>query len=119
MKKKNISNMNALYRLTVAVLVITLAACGSSTKEEKGTLNDKKLALQKLKDQQDKLASDIKALEEDIAKLDSNAVTAKLVTVTPLTTQHFEHFIDLQGKVTTENIYHVTPRMGPSQIKEI
>ena len=119
MKKKNISNMNALYKLSVAVLVITLAACGSSTKEEKGTLNDKKVALQKLKDQQDKLTSDIKALEEEISKLDSNAVTAKLVSVTPLVTQKFEHFIDLQGKITTENIYHVTPRMGPSQIKEI
>ena len=89
--------MNALYRLIAAALVITLAACGSSAKEEKGSLNDKKVQLEKLKTDQSKLTAEIKKLEEEIAKLDTNAaVVAKLVTVMPLSTQKFEHFIDLQ-----------------------
>ena len=112
--------MNALYRLFAAVLVITLAACGSSAKEEKGGLNDKKVQLQKLKSQQDDLTAEIKKLEDEIAKLDTNAaVISKLVTVTPLATQKFEHYIELQANITTENIYHVSPRMGPSQVKSL
>jgi membrane fusion protein, multidrug efflux system len=120
MKKQNISNMNALYRLMAAVLVIILAACGSSTKEEKGTLNDKKVQLQKLKSEQEKITADIIKLEEEIGKLDTSAtVIEKLVSVTPLTTQKFEHYIDLQGRIVTENIYHVAPRSQPTQIKNI
>src|SRR5687768_5528489 len=120
MKKQNISNMNALYRLTAALLVITLAACGAGTKKEKGTLNDKKVQLKELKTQQEKITADIAKLEAEIATLDTNAVViTKLVSVTTLVPQKFEHFIDLQANITTENIYHVSPRMGPAQIKEI
>lgn len=120
MKKQNIYNMNALYRLVAVLLVVTLAACSAGTKDKKGDLNDKKVQLQQLKDQQTQIAAQINKLEEEIAKLDSNAnVVAKLVSVMPLTEQKFEHYIDLQGTITTDNIYHVTPRMGPAQIKAI
>lgn len=112
--------MNALYRLVAVLLVVTLAACSAGTKDKKGDLNDKKVQLQQLKDQQTQIAAQINKLEEEIAKLDSNAnVVAKLVSVMPLTEQKFEHYIDLQGTITTDNIYHVTPRMGPAQIKAI
>jgi RND family efflux transporter MFP subunit len=120
MKIQNISNMSTVYRLAVMVLIVALASCGAGTKEKKGDLTDKKVKLQELKTQQEKLAGDIKALEEQIAKEDPNAaVAAKLVTVTALGSQNFEHYIDLQGKVTTDNIYVVTPRGGPGQIKGV
>lgn len=112
--------MNTVYRLAVVVLVAALAACGSGAKEKKGELTDKKVKLQELKAQQEKLGADILKLEEEIAKEDPNAaVTAKLVSVTSLAPQDFEHYIDLQGRITTENIYVVTPRGGPAQVKAI
>lgn len=124
MKIQNISDMKSLSRLAVLMLIVALAACGgTASKEKKGDLTDKKVQLQELKTQQDKISADIRKLEEEIATLDPDAaVIAKLVSVTPLTTQNFEHFIDLQGKITTDNIYNVSSRVGPmasSQIKAI
>ncbi|MGB8193785.1 MAG: efflux RND transporter periplasmic adaptor subunit [Chitinophagaceae bacterium] len=121
MKRQNISNMNTVYRLAVMVLVVALASCGAGSKEKKGDLNDKKVQLQEMKNQQDKLAGDIKKLEEEIVKIDPDAapVTARLVSITPLAPQDFEHFIDLQGRISTDNIYAVTPRGGPAQVKAI
>lgn len=102
------------------VLMIALASCGAGTKEKKGDLNDKKVKLQELKTQQEKLTGEIKTLEEQIAKEDpESAVIAKLVNVTPVTPRNFEHYIDLQGRIATENIYVVTPRGGPGQIKNV
>ena len=122
MKKQTISRMNTLYRLAAVLLVVSLAACGGA-KDEKGSLNDKKVQLQKLKTEQEKIAGDIQKLQEEIEKLDSNAaVKPRLVTVTTLATSKFEHFIDLQGRISTENIYNVSSRVGPmasSQIKAI
>jgi len=113
--------MNTVYRLAVIVLIAAVASCNSaSTKEKKGDLTDKKVQLTKMKEEQEKLAANIKALEDEIAKSDPNAaVTAKLVAVTSLVPQNFEHYIDLQGKITTDNIYNVTPRGGALQSGQI
>lgn len=117
--------MNTVYRMAVMVLVATLVSCGgaNSKKEEKGELTDKKVKLTKLKAEQDKLATEIKVLEAEIAATDPNAnVVAKLVSVTSLEPGKFEHYIDLQGRIITDNIYAVTPRgggMGASQITAV
>ncbi len=113
--------MNTVFRMAVIMLVVALASCGASgTKEKKGDLNDKKVQLVKLKADQDKLAADIKKLEQEIALEDPSAgVAAKLVSVTALAPQNFEHFIDLQGKIATDNIYAVTPRGGAMQAAQI
>ena len=92
----------------VAAFVLTLAACGSSTKESNASLTDKKAELQKLKDQQ-------KKLEDDIAKIDtaaSKAEKAKLVTLSPIAPGDFTHYIDLQGKIEPQNISYIAPRNG-------
>jgi len=113
--------MNSFCRTAVLVLILSLAACGGgSVKVEKGTLTDKKVKLEGLKKSQDSLSTAIATLESEIAQLDSTAViTPKLVSITPLTTQNFEHFIDLQGTIQTDNIYTVTPRGGPAQVRAI
>jgi membrane fusion protein, multidrug efflux system len=112
--------MKTVSSLAVVVLVVALAACSAGTKEKKGDLTDKKVQLQQLKTQQDKLAADIKKLEDEIGKEDPAAVAPpRLVSVTPLAPQDFEHFIDLQGRISTDNIYTVTPRGGPAQVKAI
>jgi membrane fusion protein, multidrug efflux system len=113
--------MEKMMKLT-AVLFISafIAACGAATKEDKKDLNSQKTELQKLKDQQTQLSEQIRKLEEEIAKSDSSVVTnAKLVQVTQLATQNFDHYIDLQGRITTENIYYVAPRGPGGQVKAI
>jgi len=92
----------------LAVLVLLLAACGSSSKNENASLTDKKAELQKLKDQQ-------KKLEDDIAKTDTAAAKAekaKLVTLAPIAPETFTHYIDLQGKIESQNISYIAPRNG-------
>jgi len=92
----------------VAAFVLTLAACGSSTKESNASLTDKKVELQKLKDQQ-------KKLEDEIAKIDTaagKAEKAKLVTLATIGPESFTHYIDLQGKIESLNISYIAPRNG-------
>jgi len=107
--------------LLLLLIGLIAASCGSSKKDEAADLNDKKAKLQKLKNEQKKLAAEITELEAAIAKADPTAVTgnAKLVTVMPLSSQDFNHFIELQGRVEAENTAYVTPRGGPGQVKAI
>jgi RND family efflux transporter MFP subunit len=102
--------------------VVVLAACGSSSKEEKAEVSEKKAKLEKLKKEQTDIAAQIKTLEDELAKLDTSAskvLNAKLVSVTPLATQEFKHYIEIQGKVISDNISNISPRLGPGQVKAI
>jgi len=98
-----------------------LASCGSGKKAKEGSLNDLKVQLEGLKKERTTLDGKIASLEEQIMKLDTtmSAEAAKLVEITPITLQNFEHYIDLQGKIATENIYYVTPRGMGGQVKSI
>ena len=99
--------------LIVLVLVSFIASCGSSKKDEAGSLNDKKVKLQGLKTEQTKLTEQITTLEKEIAALDTNAVAKpKLVVVSAIDPQQFSHFIELQGKVDATNIAYVAPPNG-------
>lgn len=105
-----------------AAAIMLLSSCGGSKKDDAATLNDKRAALEKLKS--DKLSADeqIKKLQEELARLDTGSVNSlkiKLVSTTPVSTQDFKHFIDLQGKVDAENISYISPRMGPGQVKAV
>ena len=104
--KRNIAGL-----FIVAVLALS---CGDTRKDNEGTLNDKKAELQKLKNDQKKINDQIAKLEADIKKADPDAIasSAKLVTVTSLATQNFDHYIDLQGKVDAQNISYVAPPNG-------
>ena len=103
-----------------AFVILFLAACGATESENKGDLASKKAELQKLKAESDKLGQQIRKLEEEIGNLDSSAnVRAKLVEVITLEQENFTHYIDLQGRVTTDDIYYVTPRGMGGQVKAI
>jgi RND family efflux transporter MFP subunit len=103
------------------LLMLILSACGSAAKDKKPELTDKKAKLEKLKSERTKLDTEIKTLDDEIAKVDTTAAQSKgkLVTITPVTIKPFEHFIDLQGHVDADNIYYVTPRGGPAQVKAV
>jgi RND family efflux transporter MFP subunit len=104
----------------IAVLLI-ITGCGESRKEAAGTLTDKKLQLEALKKDQQVLNDKITKLEQEIVALDpeNTAERIKLVGVTVLETRDFAHYIDLQGRITTENIYYVAPRGIGGQVKAI
>lgn len=113
--------MKTMYRLSVAVLVLTLTACGAAVKDKDG-LADKKTSLEKLKAEQQAVNDKIAKLEAEIAKIDTSAAKAekaKLVTLTPLAIGRFTHYIDLKGIVQAENVAIVTPRGQGGQVKAI
>lgn len=97
-----ISMKSIIYtRLAVAVTVAgLLAACSAATPNE-----DKQSRLDKLKTEQADLAKEIKKLEEEIAKEnpEEKKVKAKEVAVTELAAREFDHYIQTQGKVESEN----------------
>jgi multidrug efflux pump subunit AcrA (membrane-fusion protein) len=100
--------------------IILLAAC-SGNKEEKGDLSVKKSELEKLTKERDAISAKIATLEIEISKHDTSAANEKmkLVEIQTLTKQNFSHYIELQGKISTENIYYVTPRGMGGQVKEL
>ena len=106
--------------IVVATAAMTLAACGG--KKEAGALGEKKAKLEELRKQQTTLSTDIEKLEKEIAAIDpalAKEEKPKLVTLATVAPETFSHFIDLQGKIESENISYVTPRGGGGQVKAI
>ena len=113
---------NIFKAASIIIFLAFLAGCGSTTKEEKGELNDKKVKLEKLKADQKKLGAEITKLEKEIAKLDTAAGSKekeKLVTLSVIESGRFIHYIDLRGKIDAENIAYVTPRGMGGMVKAI
>ena len=106
--------------LTIATAVI-ITSCSGGAKDVKGDVNDKKVKLEKLKSEKTKIETEIQTLQQEIAKLDPASVTVapKLVAVTAVSIQPFEHYIDLQGKVDADNISYPTPRGLPGQVRAL
>lgn len=107
--------------LAFSILLI-MASCGNSSKDDKAIINDKKAAIEKLKAESAKNEAEIKKLQTELEKIDSNTANAskiKLVSVAPVTIQDFKHYIDLQGHVDAENISYISPRGMPGQVKAV
>jgi RND family efflux transporter MFP subunit len=115
--------MKKITQISIALFAtVLIASCGSSKKDDAAGINDKKVALEKLKSEKAKNETEIAKLQAELEKVDSataNAAKIKLVSVAPVATQDFKHFIDLQGKVDAENISYISPRMGPAQVKAV
>lgn len=110
------------YLFSGALAMLVLSSCGGSNKDNNATLNDKKAELEKLKSDKNKTESEIKKLQDELAKLDTSSNSSakiKLVGVSPVATQNFQHYIDLQGHVDADNISYISPRMGPGQVKAV
>ena len=115
--------MQKIIKISIAgVMLFIAASCGNSAKDGNAAINDKKAEIEKLKTKKDKTDADIRKLQEELKTIDTNAANAsriKLVSVTIVGTQNFQHFIDLPGKVDAENISYISPRMGPAQVKAV
>lgn len=99
---KNIFDMKSTlyYRLSVLALSGFLAACSATTPE-----NEKQTRLEKLKTEQATLATEIKALEDEIAKTHPETVSVKMkdVSVSELAPRSFNHYVQTQGSVEAED----------------
>ena len=109
-----LNHMQSILKAAVILVIsIVMATCGSTNKEEKGELTDKKVKLEKLKGEQKKISEEIIVLEKEIAKLDTSAGVKekeKLVTLSVVEPGKFTHYIDLKGRIDAENIAYVTPK---------
>ena len=113
--------MNKILLILALAAAVIITSCGGGAKDAKADINDKKVRLEKLKSEKTKLETEIQALQQEIAKLDPASVVVgpKLVAVTALSIQPFEHYIDLQGKVDADNISYLTPRGMPGQVRAL
>ena len=109
-----------MKKLLIICLLFSLASCSDSKDSNKG-LSTKKVELEKLMKERDALAKKIGALENEIASMGGSAAPekTKLVEITDLVKSDFAHYIELQGKIMTENVYIVTPRGMGGQVKSI
>ncbi len=93
---------NIYLRLSmVLVVAVLIAGCSAASKED-----DKAARLEKLKQEQTALAKEITKLEEEIAKENPDAATkvkAKEVSVVAIQPTKFDHFVQTQGRVESEN----------------
>jgi membrane fusion protein (multidrug efflux system) len=103
------TSLNSLYmksnlysRLAVAVVIAgLLAACSAASPD-----NEKQARLEKLKKDQTELTKEIQKLEAEIAKENPDAaskVKAKEVAVTEISPKKFDHYVQTQGKIESEN----------------
>lgn len=109
-----------MKKLFVIVIIAALVSCGGK-QEGNQDLAGKKATLETLTKQRDALNNQINALQTEINQLSGGAIAEKmkLVEATALATQDFSHYIELQGKVSTENVSYVTPRGMGGQVKHI
>jgi membrane fusion protein, multidrug efflux system len=115
--------MKKVTKISVALLsVLVMASCGGSKKDHTAVITDLKTELEKKKKAKSENEADIKKLEAELLRLDTNTANAariKLVSVMPVVTQKFEHFIDLTGRVDADNISYISPRGMPGQVKAV
>ena len=115
--------MKKITPISIALFTLFLmGSCSTSKKDDAALINDKKAAIEKLKAGRIKTDEEIKKLQLELEKLDSNSANAakiKLVGIASVTIQDFKHYIDLQGHVDAENISYISPRGMPGQVKAI
>jgi membrane fusion protein, multidrug efflux system len=111
--------MNKIFFPFALAITLFFISCGRTG----DPIAEKKTEIQKLKDQQTNLASQIQKAEDELAKLDPNAQKkekTKLIKFEAAKRERFTHYIELQGKIDALNIAFVTPRNGTGgQVKAI
>src|SRR3569832_605285 len=104
-----------MKKITTATGLIILAAvlfvaCGKGAKDKKGDIGDLKVKLEKLKKKKNKLETDIRTAEAELAKFDPQSAQAqKLVAIDTVRTDTFSHYIEIQGKIDAEGLAYVAP----------
>lgn len=89
---------------TIIAAAVLLASCSNTTISDE---ESKRKELQKFRQEMNELQSKINALEKELA--DTKTDESVKISVTELTNQRFEHFIEVTGKVEAELDINVSP----------
>ncbi|CAL2077269.1 efflux RND transporter periplasmic adaptor subunit [Tenacibaculum sp. 190524A02b] len=108
--------------ITIIITITVFASCGSKEQSVASVIGTKDLkVIRAKKDELDKkqqeLAAQIKLLNNEIAKLDTNK-KVPLITTIAAQEAEFVHYLDLQGSVQTKKNVLVYPEM-PGQLVRI
>lgn len=107
---------NTVTKLFFIAAAAFFAACSATTSD-----NQKQEKLEKLKKEQAELGKEIKTLEDQIDKETPDSlktVKTKDVSVVTLKSQDFDHFIQTQGRIESENNIMVSAKM-PGVITQV
>ncbi|MCB0854840.1 MAG: efflux RND transporter periplasmic adaptor subunit, partial [Bacteroidetes bacterium] len=94
---------------TSLILMGTLVSCG----EKPQSIEAKRSSLEAKKNALRTLSQEISDLEKEIAAMDPNAKAKSRqasVNVKPLAASEFKHFVEVQGKVESNNNIMVSPQ---------
>jgi RND family efflux transporter MFP subunit len=107
--------MKKIPFLLLLPIALFMASCGSTAPEsktpedlegKKALLKEKQMALQTLRDE-------IAQLEQEIAKLDpSSNKKTQLVTTLQLTKKTFNHYVEMQGVIQSDEVVTVSSETG-------
>ena len=99
---------STFYTLSVLVILVSCSKGGGDK------LSDKRAELAKLQAEEKTVSASIKKLQAELDILDPRKDVEKVltVTVTPIATQNFKHFVEIQGRVDAKNNLFVSPQMG-------
>jgi len=98
--------MKTIFNIAIAALI--LVACGDNS-----TLDQKKKELDKLKQEEKTVQGKIKALEAEIAKLDTSKKADEdlEIAVMPVKADIFKTYIDIQGRVDADESVALSTQM--------
>ena len=109
------------FLMVLVAATLMVVGC-SSKKETSAEITQKQTALAKLKSEKQKNDEEITRLQKELQGLDGAPMDRskiKLVSIAPVLSSAFEHFIELQGKVDAENSSYISPRNGGGQVKQV
>lgn len=96
--------------LIMSLMVFVTVSCG---KKEDNSLGGKKAQLATLQKEASTLTDKIQKLQSEIDKLEPNKEQkVKTVSVSPIITENFQHFVEATGRLEAENNVFVSPQTG-------
>ena len=111
------------FKLLPALLTITImiVSCNDAKKEGNSNIIAKMAELEKLNSRKTKTDAEINKLQDELNVLKgvTPQSTSKLIAVSPVAVQKFEHYLDLRGRIDAENISFVSSRGMGGQVKSI
>jgi len=108
------------YPIALLLVALFIAACGTqeTTTEGELSLQEKQTLLQEKQQQLRNLTQEVEELEQEIAKEDPTQVARTLVTIDTVDLTDFEHFVEIQGSIESDDYANIASEV-PGRIIEL